>query len=165
MRPWISQTRVGRGPATRLVCWCLLPCCLLLLAGGCRGRRAAEHMEVSGRVLFKGEPLPGGKVSFVADDGFSAAGVIDEKGNYSIKAPTGPARISVDNRMLDPRSAVMNNASAQKGAGPRPGGPEPEKLKGTYKQIPSKYYLPDQSGLTYEVTKETKQTHDIQLAD
>jgi hypothetical protein len=137
----------------------------VVLAGGCRGRRSAEHVEVSGRVLFKGQPLPGGKVSFVAEDGFSSAGVIDENGNYSVKAPTGPSRISVDNRMLDPRSAISNMASAQKGAGPRPGGPEPEKPKGTYVQIPSKYYLTDQSGLTYEVTKEPKQTHDIQLAD
>jgi hypothetical protein len=164
MRPWISQTRAGRRPAARLACCCLVPCCLVVLAGGCRGRREAEHVEVSGRVLLKGEPLPGGRVTFVTDDGFASNGVIDEQGKYTIKAPTGNVRISVDNRMLNPANRGAGMEAAKKGAG-RPEAPPPDPVKGTYKPIAAKNYVPDQSGLTYEVTKEPKQTFDIKLTE
>lgn len=112
---------------------------------------------MTGRVLFDGKPLPGGEVTFVTvKDGFASKGIIDEKGNYTISAPTGDVMISVDNRALG-----QSREAAMKGAG-RPDAPPPTRLKGKYVEIPSKYFVPDTSGLTYTVIN-GPQTHDIQL--
>jgi hypothetical protein len=135
-----------------------------VLAVGC-ARRSVEHIEVSGRVLYQGKPLPGGKVNFVSVEGeqtFASSGVIDEKGNYTIKAPVGPVLIGVDNRMLKPQRGAPAGF-VKKGAG-RPDAGDPTPVKGAYKAIPPKFWTPDTSGLTYTVTK-GEQTHDIELKD
>lgn len=180
MRPCVPQAWAARRHTTgkmareprarksvaRLACWCCLPLCLLVLAVGCKGtRKAVEHVDVSGRVLYNGKPLPGGQVTFVTADGFASTGIIDEKGNYTINAPAGDVRISVDNRMLDKpmRSSPIPKEAQGKGAG-RPDEGDPTPVKGTYKEIPSKYYTPDTSGLTYKVTK-GESTHDIEVKD
>jgi hypothetical protein len=166
-----AEPRVGKS-AARSACWRCLLFCPLMLALGCGGSgRSVEHVEVKGRVLHKGEPLPGGRVTFVATDrGFAISADIDEQGNYTIKAPVGAVIISVDNRMLS-RQGVAAAKNLPKGAGrpPSEGGgkdmlKEAPPVKGTYKQIPSKYYLPETSGLTYTVQKGS-QTHDIELTD
>jgi hypothetical protein len=119
-------------------------------------------VEVSGQVLFQGKPLPGGTVQFVSVVGaFASNGIIDEKGKYSIKAPVGDVRISVDNRVLRKEGKGANLDAVRRGAG-RPDSGDPDPVKGTYKQIPAKYYDPDNSGLTYTVTN-GPQTHDIEL--
>jgi hypothetical protein len=139
-----------------------LPCCLLVLAAGCSSNRSREHVEVSGRVLYNGQPLPGGRVMFVTVAGaFSSSGNIDEQGNYKVQAPVGEVMIAVDNRMLRPSFAPTE--ARMKGAG-GPHQPEPDPVKGTYKEIPNMYYTPDTSGLTFTVTPETP-THDIELKD
>jgi hypothetical protein len=104
-------------------------------------RRPVELVEVSGRVLYKGKPLPGGRVTFVTADGFAGTAVIDETGNYRIKARVGEAGIGVDNRMLRERG---------------------NRVKGRFVQIPARYFTPDTSGLKYKVRK-GQQTHDIEL--
>jgi hypothetical protein len=105
-------------------------------------------------------------VNFVSVEGeqtFASSGVIDEKGNYTIKAPVGTVRISVDNRMLQPQQRGAPTGFVKKGAG-RPDAGDPTPVKGTYKAIPPKFWTPDTSGLTYTVTKEER-THDIELKD
>lgn len=144
-------------PSPRVFLAYSLCCCLLILVTGCtRTRRSVEHVEVTGRVLLDGKPVTGGEVSFTTKDGFANKGVIDETGKYTINAPTGEVMISVDNRSLG-----QSREAASKGAG-RPDAPPPTKLKGKYVEIPSKYYIPDTSGLTYTVTN-GPQTHDILL--
>ena len=177
MHPWILPRRVaprrGGGEAAResllekpympWAGWWCLPLCLLLAAAGCGfSRHSVSHVEVSGRVLYKSQPVLGGEVQFVTVEGaFASTGVIDEKGNYKINAPVGDVRISVDNRMLSRQSGSANHPAGMRGAG-RPGAPDPTPIKGTYLQIPDKYYSADRSGLTYTVTSEP-QTHDIEL--
>jgi hypothetical protein len=152
---------VLRTSAPRLACWCCLAFAVAVLAVGCTRRSSVEHVEISGQVLYQGKPLPGGRLNFVtAEGGFASSGNIDEKGNYTISAPTGSVMISVDNRMLNPQSRAPKEAP-RKGAG-RPDAGDPNPVKGTYKQIPSKYYAPDTSGLTYTVTK-GETTHNIEL--
>jgi len=132
----------------------------LVLAAGCSGGGGGSKFataEVSGKVLFKGKPLPGGSVSFLPDKtgGVAATATIDEQGNYKITAPVGPVRISVDNRMLQqkaPHGHILK----------RPGADDPSLIKGQYVALPEKYYSPDSSGLTYTVEGGT-QTHDITL--
>jgi hypothetical protein len=120
-----------------------------------------KHTEVSGSVTYKGKPLTGGKVTFLGDDWASIDGVIDEQGHYTINAPVGNVKIGVDNRMVK-LGAIRPEAS--KGAGPRPGSPPPDPIKGKYIEIPDKYYDPATSGLTFTVKSGT-QTYDITLTD
>src|SRR5262245_6931507 len=104
----VESRRIGmslwfpRRGAARLAGLCCLSICLLVLTTGCNTPRSAEMAEVSGRVLYHGEPLPGGRVTFVSKGGqtFSGSGNIDEKGNYKVEAPVGDVTVSVDNRML-----------------------------------------------------------------
>jgi hypothetical protein len=109
-------------------------------------------------VLFKGEPLPGGRVTFVATQGaFANTATIDENGNYKINAPVGEVQIAVDNRMLSPRMARAPTPA-------KSGGETLNPVKGTFVPIPRKYFEPDQSGLVYMVRK-GEQTHDIPLEE
>jgi hypothetical protein len=145
-------------PAVRRACRQYGAFCLLVLAAGCSGT-SVDHAEVSGRVLFNGEPLPGGRVTFVATNGGFAITVnFDENGNYKIKAPVGDVQIGVDNRMLSPRFAHPPVTS--EGMKKRSGAANP--VTGTYVPIPTKYHHPDQSGLVYKVVKGA-QTYDIPL--
>jgi hypothetical protein len=144
-----------------------VPLCLLVLAAGCkRVRREVQHVEVSGQVLYQKQPVTGGQVTFVTDDGFSSTGRIDPKGQYTIKAPVGHVKITVDNRMLSPSNRGANMEATRKGAG-RPDASQPEPIKGTYKQIPSKYYLVESTDLTWTVPEgqQGSQTHDLELND
>jgi hypothetical protein len=150
----------------RLVCGCLL---LGLLTGtiGCKkSLHSTTHEEVSGKVLFNGKPLPGGRVTFAAiEGGFASTRPIDEKGNYKIDAPIGDVLISVDNRMFLPRDA-KKQARQQAVHPKRPAAQAEEEgpSKGRYVPIPERYANCDTSGLTYTV-KPGPQTHDIELTD
>jgi hypothetical protein len=117
---------------------------------------------VSGRVLFDGRPLPGGKVLFrLAQSGDVREGIIDENGGYTVDCPAGEAQIGVDNSML--QKPVAPGPQRMRGAGVRPGsGEKPNEFKGRYVSIPSKFKNPVTSGLTYTVEK-GGQTHDIPL--
>jgi hypothetical protein len=144
----------------------LAACCgmlgLLTLVGGCgRSPRSVEHMEVSGKVLLGGTPLPGGQVSFVTvKGGFASSGTIDENGNYQIKAPVGEVAISVSNAMLQPRG---RRGPANTPHPKQSGAPEDQPMKGRWVSMPSRYMNPDTSGLKYTV-KPGAQTHDIELS-
>ena len=156
----------------RLAC-CGLLLGLLILSAGCRPRpRSVEHGEVTGKVLFQGQPLPGGTVSFVAvNGGFADTGRIDENGNYQLKSPVGEVKIGVDNRMFriqsptqgdkkEPKSAREKKmAESQKDQSAKGG-----VLKGHYVQIPESYTDPATSGLTYTVIPGS-QTHNIELSE
>jgi hypothetical protein len=139
-------------------------CCfsigLLILVAGCaRKPRSVEHIEVTGKVLFQGKPLPGGLVTFVAvNGGFAETGTIDENGNYQVQAPVGDVEIGVTNLMLKGVGGPKGAPRLQKaeGAGLLP-------KKGRYVLIPPVYQDPHTSGLRYTVTPGT-QTHDIELS-
>ena len=147
---------------------------LLVFAAGCGGRGT-----VSGQVLYKGKPVPGGWVTFRPVDG-SANTVnarIDQNGHYEATLPTGEVKIAVDNRDLQPVPAEDGSGPAlppmfKLPAGLKPGPKTPpaavpsesasEKLPGDYVPIPEEYYTVESSHLTYTV-KRGPQTHDIEL--
>src|SRR5262249_4602748 len=136
---------------------------------GCKGgpARSTKHVDVSGQVTYKGKPVTGGEVMFVTEAGFSSKGIIDKNGNYTISAPIGNVKISVNNNMLTKGASGegTKHATGMKGAGkPRPDASEATKLEGTYMKLPPKYLSIDTSPLTYVVKDET-QTHNIELTD
>jgi hypothetical protein len=139
---------------------------LLGLVAGCEPRTA----KVSGRVLYKDQPVPGGWVMFGSSEpGTSASqATIDDQGHYEITARVGEVQILVDNQELAPmeKSAApklpegLNPPPGGKGDAVRPaGGP---KTNARYVEIPPRYYKFETSGLTYTV-KPGPQTYDIEL--
>jgi hypothetical protein len=146
---------------------------LLVPAAGCSRQKAksVEYAEVSGKVTYKGNPLPGGRVTFVHPDGFTGVGDIDDKGNYKVNAPIGADKIGVDNTMLQKAGGFMGRRGGGgppakmptlKGDPTRQDQEQPHVPTGRYVNIPDKYHDPDQSGLTHTVVAGA-QTHDIKL--
>ena len=180
MRLWILPPRPARRgsgmksapqlwTATRArVFWGCMSLCLLALTEGCAGTgRSTEHATVTGQVTHNGKPLTGGSISFVATvGGWVSGGVIDESGNYSVSAPLGEVKISIDNSML--MKGGNKGAMMMKGGGgagkPRDDAATPVAPKGTYMKISAKYHSFEASGLTYTVTKGA-QTFNIELKD
>ncbi len=131
---------------------------LVLLAAGCGGG-GVHQAEVSGKVTYRGRPLPGGLVTFVSDRGLSSTATIAPDGSYHLMAPVGVVKVSVDNRMLrkaGPRWTGYRIGNRPEGYG----GLHP--LTGTYVPVPQRYHSVETSGLTCHVDREG-QTFDICL--
>jgi hypothetical protein len=158
-RAWIAERHRAVTPfLPRPATWCCLAVGLLVVSAGCKGgKRSVPYTEVTGKVIFNGKGLTGGRVTFVAvNGGFASNGDIDENGNYSINAPVGEVQITVDNTMLRQRIEAPHPK--------RPGSEEARPLKGKYVDIPLRYRDASQSGLKYTVKPgPAAQTHDIEL--
>jgi hypothetical protein len=114
----------------------------LALTGCERGRG-----DVSGTVTLDGKPLPGGMVTFVADNGQAEAARIGEDGKYTVtNIPVGLARVTV---VTQPPVRMYENGKAF----------EP---LGKYVPIPERYRDPETSGLTFDV-KRGPQDFDLPL--
>jgi hypothetical protein len=153
----------------------LLP--LLALAGCSSG-----NSKVSGRVLYNGAPLPGGRLTFRPADPRrnSVNAVVDAQGNYEAELPVGEVKVCVDNRELmttesigaDLPPGLPFSAEAKKALGGKPapvvpaapaeGDNAPAKPAGRYIPIPSRYYDVDTSGLDFKVEGGSMQ-HDLTL--
>lgn len=151
----------------RLVSGCLSLGLLTGMMGCTKSLHETEHVEVSGKVLFKGQPLPGGRVTFAAiKGGFASFAPIDENGNYKINAPIGEVLICVENRMLQGQQLQRGTKTGPVRHLKKPDSKEEEKpiKAGRYVKIPERYSNCDTSGLTYTVTL-GPQTHNIELSD
>jgi hypothetical protein len=154
-----------------------LPLLLLPLLVGC----GAGKTKVSGRVLYKGQPLPGGTVSFHPADPRqnSVSADLDEQGRYEAVLPVGEVQVSVDNRELEPRDAgaigipanlppeVRKKLAQVKLPAEPPAAKNddaPAKPRGKYVRIPTKYYEVETSGLQFKVEAGNPE-HDIELKD
>jgi hypothetical protein len=152
--------------------WCTLACSLwlggTLLVAGCSAKGT-----VSGKVQYRSQPLPGGSVIFVPDQGAPLSTLIQEDGRYMIQnVPPGNVKIAVETDSASsfadvipkmqrvPKGALMGppREAFPKGAAD---GPSPQ-TKGKRVPIPQQYGDPDKSGLTYTV-KSGKQEHNIEL--
>lgn len=154
---------------------------LVPVVGGC----GVAKGKVTGRVLYKGAPLPGGRVTFrPANPKSNAIPVeLDEEGKYEVTLPVGEVQVSVDNRELQPRPAVPRGVPANlppdvqkalakaKSEAPPPPAAEPSlaensavppKPRGKYVPIPDKYYTIENSDLKFTV-ESGNQNHDIEL--
>jgi len=144
----------------------------ILLISGCT-RSVEQQAEVSGKVTYKGKPLPGGRITFISPKGHTGSSVISPQGEYKLKAPIGDVQISVDNRMLnrdDPSSLSSREKEGYLSRGrlkkPSAGGQQPpqQEITGTYVPLPKKYVDSSTSGLKYTV-ESGSQTHDVELSD
>lgn len=119
--------------------WCF-PLLFLLLLAGC-SRSSIEQVKISGKVLYRGKPLPGGVVTFMSAKGFSSTATIDSDGNYQVTAPVGDVKIVVDNRMLRKTSRNQMLKPSAEATTHQP-------IAGVYVPIPEKYSSADTSSLT-----------------
>lgn len=136
---------------------------------------------VSGRVLYKGKPVPGGRVTFQpANSKFNSVHAdLDEQGHYEATLPAGEVQATVDNRELEPsidragggpdlppqvRKALAKTRSEAAPAESRAAARKPREGNNRYVPIPEKYYTLEKSGLHFRV-ESGSQTHDIELND
>jgi hypothetical protein len=156
----------------------LLGLLLLPLLVGC----GASKVKVSGRVLYKGNPLPGGIVSFRPADPKhnSVSAELDEQGNYEAILPPGEVQVAVDNRELQPQASDgpaglppglppevgkalnKNQDKTQTAPPPAKSSAAPSNRRGKYVAIPDKYYTTEKSDLTFTVDPANPR-HDIEL--
>jgi hypothetical protein len=120
---------------------------LLILSSGALApadepKKQVATGTVSGKVTYKGQPLPFGLVTFHPEKGKKVfSGKLHADGTYEVKdVPVGKARVTIE-------------VKAEKG---KAKGPAPRVA------IPAKYANSKTSGLTVEV-KKGKQTHDVNL--
>jgi hypothetical protein len=151
---------------------------LLALVGGC----GPGYGKVSGRVVYNGQPVPGGRVLFRPADPRqnSVSAEIDEQGHYEAVLPAGEVKVSVDNRELEPHATHWTGGGLPPGLPPDllknipKNTPEqsppasrdnaPSKLPGKYRRIPNKYYQVETSGLSFTV-KGGAQEENLELKD
>jgi hypothetical protein len=163
----------------RLIC-CVVWLLPLLVVAGC-GRATSK---VSGKVRFKGTPLPGGQLTFRPDDPKlnPVIAEIDEQGRYEAVLPVGTVKVSVDNRGLEPPAKLDGGAAipldlplspdakkalqgkkAERPAPPARSDNEAKKPAGRYIRIPDRYYDVTTSGLDFTV-QAGDMKHDIELS-
>jgi|SRR5579883_2427189 len=112
---------------------------------GCGGPYTGS---VTGKVLYKGKPLPGGIVTFIHPDGRSAHAQIQEDGSYKVaNAPGGEVKCLVVT--MKPLPGLPAKIASRMPAKPTdavyPAGP--------YVPIPLKYSKPETTDLTYTINR------------
>jgi len=135
---------------SKLLSFGLLAAALVAL-NGC-GSKSSTKTEVKGRVLYRGEPLPGGVIVFTPDtergnNGPLAKGTIAADGTFSLAPETAPGWYRVAVAPL-PSPSI----SAPTPLNPYPG-------------APPRYRNPNLSGLQGEIKPGTENTFEFHLDD
>jgi hypothetical protein len=129
---------------------------VLALAAASIGCGGQPKGDVSGKVKFKGEAIPSGRITFQSQAGrHEVHGSLIRNGSYSVRGlPLGPAAITVETFPITPDTKSVPKGfkvDGKKALEPR------EQL-----QIPERYKFLSKSGLTYTV-EEGSQTKDFDL--
>jgi hypothetical protein len=152
--------KVG-GTGRRLLGSCLAVFMFLLLIGCGAGKGT-----VSGKVLYKGQPLKGGNVTFSPEQegATTLSSRIQEDGSYTVQGiATGPVKIAVETESAKPPPTPQQ--LARRNVAPVPGDPNAESKEGgasRYVKIPAKYKDSATSDLKYTVQRGS-QSFDIKL--
>src|SRR5271165_3037120 len=103
----------------------LVAVAVFLCAAGC-----AKTGKVSGTVSFEGKPLPGGHISYVSSSAATASKTdeIDENGHYTLDAPIGPCKITVETTSLMSTQAGAPPGMIPPGMDPNTKGPAGQKM-------------------------------------
>jgi hypothetical protein len=121
---------------------------LFTVALGCGRKQGMETAPVSGKVTYKGKPVPNGTVMFVPAEGPAATGEIGPDGSYKLTT------------YANNDGAVLGTHKVSITALQDTGGGLPEQRSGTPPSLlPSKYLSHDTSGLTAEVKASDNQVN------
>ncbi len=145
---------------------------------GCGGGKG----NVGGTVTIDGQPLPAGKIAFVAAKISVEGEIVD--GKYEVKGvPVGEVKVSVNTKAIHTQiEGLENTANAVRHDTPPPGLPEnarqeleeqaknaanslakAKELRAKYRPIPEAYSDPEKSNLRFNVTKGNNPAFDIAL--
>ncbi len=144
----------------------------ILMAPGCGDDTGlGKRYPVSGNVSYKGEAIKQGRINFVpakpAEGRAAQSDIID--GSYSLTTATendgalpGSYKVTISSVTIDPAAQAKLKEFSQGGQS-RLGPESANIMKGAVKNaLPSKYSLPETSGLTAEVKEQaTKLDFDI----
>lgn len=125
----------------RLAAICLFAFTMLVFAG-C-GSGGLPQADVSGKVTFRGNPIPNVLVSFTPERGPGASGKTDAEGNYSLST-SKPGDGAVIGQHTVTVSQPQQGMILEKGKPPRMA-PPPKMV------IPPKFASTESSGLTASV--------------
>jgi hypothetical protein len=129
---------------------------LPLLILGCAGKG-----NVSGKVTYKGTPLPYGNVQIQSGNGTIFVAEIKEDGSYSVSGvPTGSCKVAVS--CVDPAAVDFAKAMSAAGKDTTNKAKMPKGSLEDFNKIPARYADFSTSGLTLEL-KSGDQTFDIKL--
>jgi hypothetical protein len=99
--------------------------------------------SLQGKVTYRGKPVPHALI-IVTGDQTSSTGTADVDGNYFVQyAPVGNVRIGVNTDAA--RGMMMGAIMSASMSGDRSGMP-------TFVDVPAKYFAPETSGISAEVT-------------
>ncbi len=155
-----------------LVCTCILGLAVLSgCSGGAGGQRAFPTGEVSGTVMYKGNRISLGKITFISTGGtgdFGSAGIND--GYYTVQAPLGLCKIEIQVQSDENKYAVTpqqlkmikSKMKAMRDQGKNVPDEPPQVTKRPIIDLPDKYKFAEKSGLEFEV-KAGKQTKEWDL--
>jgi hypothetical protein len=146
----------------------------LVVVSGCKTSRTPA--KVSGKVTYKGEPVPAGSITFHPKEGGGTYPyTLNPDGTYSgSDLPTGEMVVTVETESANPKAHSLEYGGGKgKGAGPneymkkmkeRGMVPEGPANKGTYVPIPKKYADPKTSDLRADL-KKGNNPNDFDLKD
>ena len=120
--------------------WLLVGIAIFFIVG-CLRNDGLVTAPVTGKVTYKGKPLPNGTIMFVPSEGPAATGEIGSDGTYRLS--TG----SIDGAVLGSHKVSITALADIGGALPEQRNPTPPSL------LPAKYLSHETSGLTAEVKK------------
>jgi hypothetical protein len=151
----------------------LIAALFLGLAAGC-SRNPQAPAKISGRVLYNGNPVPGGTITFHSEGKGSYSRELAEDGTYELAdIPTGTLTVTVDTEQLNPKKkppdygGMGNKMYAERVAAEQkmgrtiaPKGESREK----YVKIPLKYSSSKTSPLTVDI-QSGRQVKEFDLTD
>jgi hypothetical protein len=147
---------------------------LLCLAAGC-ARNPNAPAKISGRVMYKGNPVPGGTITLHSEGKGSYSRELAEDGTYEFAdIPTGTLTVTVDTEQLNPKKkapdyggAIGNKMYAERVAAEQKMGrniaPKGQS-QGNYVKIPLKYSSSKTSPLTVDI-QSGRQVKEFELSD
>ena len=68
--------------------WVLCFVLLFFHVGGCQ--RGITRVSIEGKVVYQGEPLAGGEITFKPEAGPGCGAVMDDRGNFKVDKKYGP---------------------------------------------------------------------------
>jgi hypothetical protein len=118
---------------------CCLGLLLVFVVGGC-----SRSATITGTVTYRGQPLKRGEINFIGADGKSRSGLIRSDGTYKVvDAPRGPVKVTVVSLTGADEEGKLSALGLGANSGP----------VDVHYAIPVKYTNPDESGLTYRLSR------------
>lgn len=152
----------------RISPWCgaLLVALAVFATAGCLGRKQPTG-TVSGKVTYKGKPVPSGcLVTFVSDQGVVALGTVDASGRYKLMTAGKPDVPALDYNISVTFPGVIGPEMTDEDERKYMAGDPATIAKFAHKAqaapIPKKYADEFNSGLSFQI-KAGANSHDIEL--